>query len=202
MPPKRKPVKKPRQKQKQKQIVKQNVRVNVQSSGGSGGGGSSGQLPMTFRDTAGESQRLLSLVEQIAARSRGSPIQIAAPAREPVRFEVPVPPPREEAYAPQNDASTFGAVYNAPINFDRPIHLGPSESESEMPSAKARKVRSDAGKSRKPKAETYQGEFAGYTYPSESEMSASPSGFQEPFGFPARSRFTSEMEAKQKLGLM
>jgi hypothetical protein len=124
MAPKRKPIKKPKQKQKQKQVVKQSVRVNVQSSGGSGAGGTSGPLPMQFRDTSGENQRLVSLVEQIA-RSR-APIQQAVP--NPMR----VPSIIAEAYNPENDEATLNGIFNAPINTNKPRQMGPaSESEGE-----------------------------------------------------------------------
>ena len=95
---KKKKAQKQKQKQKQKQIVKTNVKVNVQSSGGSGGGGTPSFIPQMFRDTFGENQRLVNLVEQIAARV---PRQAAA-------AEPPV-------YNPANDASTRNAVFNAPI---------------------------------------------------------------------------------------
>jgi hypothetical protein len=145
MPPKRKPVKKPKQKQKQKQVVKQSVRVNVQSSGGSGAGGTSGPLPMQFRDTSGENQRLMSLVEQIA-RSR-APIQQAIP--DPVRIAVPVRVPEAvaERYNPANDEATVNDVFNAPINTNKPSQLGPaSESEGE---AVVRRRRTEAEKQRR-----------------------------------------------------
>ena len=123
MAPKRKPVKKPKQKQKQKQVVKQSVRVNVQSSGGSGAGGTSGPLPMQFRDTSGENQRLMSLVEQIA-RSR-APIQQAV--ADPVMVPIPVrvPEPVAERYNPANDEALVDNVFNAPINTKKPVELGP-----------------------------------------------------------------------------
>jgi hypothetical protein len=105
---KKKKKKKPlKQKQKQKQIVKTNVKVTVQSSGGSGGGGAPSFIPQMFRDTSGENQRLVSLVEQIAARV---PRQAAA-------AEPPV-------YNPANDASTRNAVFNAPINLNVPEQVG------------------------------------------------------------------------------
>jgi len=108
---KKKKKKKPlKQKQKQKQIVKTNVKVTVQSSGGSGGSGGGGTpsfIPQMFRDTSGENQRLVSLVEQIAARV---PRQAAA-------AEPPV-------YNPANDASTRNAVFNAPINLNVPEQVG------------------------------------------------------------------------------
>lgn len=139
MAPKRKPIKKPKQKQKQKQVVKQSVRVNVQSSGGSGAGGTSGPLPMQFRDTSGENQRLLSLVEQIA-RSR-APIQQAVP--NPMR----VPSIIAEAYNPENDEATVNGIFNAPINTNKPRQMGPaSESEGETI---IRRGRSDAEKQRR-----------------------------------------------------
>jgi hypothetical protein len=104
---KKKKKKAQKQKQKQKQIVKTNVKVNVQSSGGSGGGGTPSFIPQMFRDTSGENQRLVSLVEQIAARV---PRQAAA-------AEPPV-------YNPANDASTRNAVFNAPINLNVPEQVG------------------------------------------------------------------------------
>ena len=105
---KKKKKKKPlKQKQKQKQIVKTNVKVTVQSSGGSGGGGAPSFIPQMFRDTSGENQRLVNLVEQIAARV---PRQAAA-------AEAPV-------YNPANDASTRNAVFNAPINLNVPEQVG------------------------------------------------------------------------------
>ena len=139
MAPKRKPIKKPKQKQKQKQVVKQSVRVNVQSSGGSGAGGTSGPLPMQFRDTSGENQRLVSLVEQIA-RSR-APIQQAVP--NPMR----APSIIAEAYNPENDEATVNGIFNAPINTNKPRQMGPpSESEGET---NIRRGRSDAEKERR-----------------------------------------------------
>ena len=108
---KKKKKKKPlKQKQKQKQIVKTNVKVTVQSSGGSGGSGGGGTpsfIPQMFRDTSGENQRLVSLVEQIAARV----------PRQPAAAEPPV-------YNPANDASTRNAVFNAPINLNVPEQVG------------------------------------------------------------------------------
>lgn len=97
---------KPKQKQKQKQVVKQNVKVTVQSSGGSGGGGSS--VPSAFSDRSGENVRLQNLVEQLSRR-------ISAP----VSSGVSAP-----AYNPANDADTFKSVYNAPIDYNKPIELG------------------------------------------------------------------------------
>ena len=145
MAPKRKPVKKPKQKQKQKQVVKQSVRVNVQSSGGSGGGGSSGQLPMQFRDTSGENQRLMSLVEQIA-RNR-NPRQEAIPDPVRVPLQVDVPAPVAERYNPRNDELTVKDIFNAPINTNEPMILGPfSESEGEVA---VRRRRTEAEKQRR-----------------------------------------------------
>lgn len=96
-----------KQKQKQKQIVKTNVKVNVQSSGGSGGGGAPSFIPQMFRDTSGENQRIISLVEQIASRV----------PRLSVASEAPV-------YNPANDPSTVNAVFNAPIDLNVPEELG------------------------------------------------------------------------------
>ena len=139
MAPKRKPIKKPKQKQKQKQVVKQSVRVNVQSSGGSGAGGTSGPLPMQFRDTSGENQRLMSLVEQIA-RSR-------APIQEAVQNPMRVPSIIAEAYNPENDEATVNGIFNAPINTNKPRQMGPpSESEGETI---VRRSRSEADKQRR-----------------------------------------------------
>jgi len=139
MAPKRKPIKKPKQKQKQKQVVKQSVRVNVQSSGGSGAGGTSGPLPMQFRDTSGENQRLMSLVEQIA-RSR-------APIQEAVQNPMRVPSIIAEAYNPENDEATVNGIFNAPINTNKPRQMGPpSESEGETI---VRRGRSEADKQRR-----------------------------------------------------
>lgn len=104
---KKKKKKAQKQKQKQKQIVKTNVRVNVQSSGGSGGGGTPSFIPQMFRDTSGENQRLVSLVEKIVARV---PRQAAA-------AEAPV-------YNPANDAAAVNAVFNAPIDLNVPEEVG------------------------------------------------------------------------------
>lgn len=123
MPPKKKPVKKTKQKQKQKQVVKQSVRVNVQSSGGSGGGGSSGPVPMQFRDTSGENQRLVSLVEQIAR------------SRPPVQVQVQAPASIAEKPNPENDEATIKEVFSAPLNTNKPVELGPS---NERPIARKR----------------------------------------------------------------
>lgn len=123
MPPKKKPMKKPVKKMKQKQSVKQSVRVNVQSSGGSGGGGSSGPLPMQFRDSSGENQRLVSLVEQIAR------------SRPPVQVPVQVPVSIAEKTNPENDEATINAVFNAPLNTNKPVEIGPS---NERPIARKR----------------------------------------------------------------
>lgn len=107
---KKKKKKKPlKQKQKQKQIVKTNVKVNVQSSGGSGGGGTPSFIPQMFRDTFGENQRLVNLVEQIAARV-------------PKRI---YPLPAENLPNPYNDPATVRAVFNAPIDLNVPEEVGP-----------------------------------------------------------------------------
>ena len=146
MPPKKKPVKKPVKKMKQKQSVKQSVRVNVQSSGGSGGGGSSGPVPMQFRDTSGENQRLFSLVEQIA-RIR-NPAQVAAPAPVEVPYQVPVPLEQPMKYEPQNDFETVNGVFNRPIYYDEPMKLGPESGGEDIP-VRQRQPRSEAEKQRR-----------------------------------------------------
>ena len=146
MPPKKKPVKKSVKKMKQKQSVKQSVRVNVQSSGGSGGGGSSGPVPMQFRDTSGENQRLFSLVEQIA-RIR-NPAQVAAPAPERIAVEVPVPLEQPMKYEPQNDFETVSGVFNRPIYYDEPMKLGPESGGEDIP-VRQRAPRSEAEKQRR-----------------------------------------------------
>jgi hypothetical protein len=107
---KKKKKKAQKQKQKQKQIVKTNVKVNVQSSGGSGGGGTPSFIPQMFRDTSGENQRLVSLVEQIAARV-------------PRRI-YPAPLPAENLPNPYNDPTTVNAVFNAPIDLNVPEEVG------------------------------------------------------------------------------
>jgi len=107
---KKKKKKAQKQKQKQKQIVKTNVKVNVQSSGGSGGGGTPSYIPQIFRDTSGENQRLVSLVEQIAARV-------------PRRI-YPAPLPAENLPNPYNDPATVDAVFNAPLNSNVPEEVG------------------------------------------------------------------------------
>lgn len=106
---KKKKAQKQKQKQKQKQIVKTNVKVNVQSSGGSGGGGTPSFIPQMFRDTFGENQRLVNLVEQIAARV-------------PKRI---YPLPAENLPNPYNDPATVRAVFNAPIDLNVPEEVGP-----------------------------------------------------------------------------
>jgi len=117
---KKKKAQKQKQKQKQKQIVKTNVKVNVQSSGGSGGGGTPSFIPQMFRDTSGENQRLVSLVEQIAAR-------VPRQAEERRRI-YPAPLPAEDAPNPYNDPTTVDAVFNAPIDLNVPEELGKSKS--------------------------------------------------------------------------
>ena len=97
--------KKLKQKQKQKQVVKQNVKVTVQSSGGSGGGGSS--VPSRFTDTSGENVRLQGLIEQLSRR-----------------IPMSVPVSSAPAYNPLNDADTLKSVFEAPIDYDKPIELG------------------------------------------------------------------------------
>ena len=116
MPPKKskKPKPKPKQKQKQKQIVKQNVKVNVQSSGGSGGGGT--QSPNYPQSS--ENVYMLNALGQIA---------------ESLKRQASIPVAREFLSTPANDASTVQAVFNAPINTNKPVQLG---LDTERPSTK------------------------------------------------------------------
>lgn len=120
MPPKRikKPKQKPKQKQKQKQIVKQNVKVTVQSSGGSGGGGSPSYIPQQYTDT-----RQLGLLDEIARSVRRAPEVAPVAAAVPGRTN-PRSLPEENAPNPANDAATVNAVFNSPINLNKPEELG------------------------------------------------------------------------------
>jgi hypothetical protein len=202
MPPKKdiKKKKKPlKQKQKQKQIVKQNVRVNVQSSGGSGAGGTSvpslapSPIPYNYFDRTGENVQIRNLVEE-AVRRQAIPRVVQLPADVPIS-------------QPANDATTFNAVYNAPSDLDRPLVAGKGAVGE---SKKGRPV----GSKNKPKIIAYPVESGGYPSflvesgtESEYTRAGSPPsmmglGFQEPVGFPARSRYLAELEAKQKMGGM
>ena len=177
--------KKPKQKQKQKQIVKQNVKVTVQSSGGSGGGGTGSPFPQSvpqpFTDKSGENVRLQNLIQQISRKVR-------APVMESNDLPIPTnyPAPR---YNSSNDSATLNDVFNDPINNTSGFTAINGDKIETIP--KARKVRSDAGSSRKPKI-TIMSE-------SESEGYSSRSVFPEPMGFPSQSMLGMEMRAKQKL---
>jgi hypothetical protein len=109
MPPKK--TRKPKQKQKQKQIVKQNVKVNVQSSGGSGG---SAPTPMYQPYQASENVNTLNVLGQIAHL-----------------LKTPKPVEKIFSSAPTNDSSTLDAVFNAPINTNKPVQLGLDSEKSQ-----------------------------------------------------------------------
>ena len=116
MPPKPKDKKrKLKQKQKQKQVVKQSVRVNVQSSGGSGGGGS---VP-PFVPSAFNEARLATLLETVARK-----VPVQQPVYVPTGEAIPARNVEAVPANPLNDTETLRAVYNKPIDFDRPIELG------------------------------------------------------------------------------
>lgn len=201
MPPKKdiKKKKKPlKQKQKQKQIVKQNVRVTVQSSGGSGAGGTSvpsmapqiqyvpqyQPMPTSFLDRSGENVAQRNLVSEAV--------------KAPIRTEMKSKSSEEVPYQPANDATTFQAVYNAPSDLDRPLVAGVGAV------GESTKKGRPPGSKNKPKIIAYAVESG--TESEYTRAGSSPSmrelGFQEPMGFPARSRQMAEMEAKMKLGEM
>lgn len=113
MPPKKSKKPKPKQKQKQKQIVKQNVKVNVQSSGGSGG-----SSPYPIYPQSSENVYMLNALGQIA---------------ESLKRQASAPVAREFLSTPANDASTVKAVFNAPIDTNKPVQLG---LDTERPSTK------------------------------------------------------------------
>jgi len=116
MPPKPKDKKrKLKQKQKQKQVVKQSVRVNVQSSGGSGGGGS---VP-PFVPSAFNEARLATLLETVARK-----VPVQQPIYVPTGEAIPARNIEAVPANPLNDTETLRAVFNKPIDFDRPIELG------------------------------------------------------------------------------
>jgi hypothetical protein len=174
----KKPKQKPKQKQKQKQVVKQNVKVTVQSSGGSGGGGGGtpSYLPQQYTDTRqiglldeiARSVIKAPVVAPVVAPVPVAPVPVAPVPVAPVPV-APVPvapvrnkekkssrsrtssplPPDEFSLNPENDYSTFNAVFNAPINTNKPVELGnenpitkkknprnPFQSENERPITK------------------------------------------------------------------
>lgn len=190
MPPKKdiKKKKKPlKQKQKQKQIVKQNVKVTVQSSGGSGAGGTSvpasSPIPFNYFDRTGENVQIRNLVEE-AVRRQAIPRVVQLPADAPIS-------------QPANDATTFQAVFNAPSDLDRPLVAG-------VGAVGETKKGRPLGSKNKPKIIAYpveSGTESGSGY-SRAGSPQSMRGFQEPMGFPARSRQMAEMEARMKLGEM
>lgn len=200
MPPKKdiKKKKKPlKQKQKQKQSVRQNVKVTVQSSGGSGAGGTSvpamapqiqyvpqyQPMPMSFLDRSGENVAQRNLVQQAVKEA-------------PIRTEMKSKSSEEVPYEPANDATTFNAVYNAPSDLEKPLVAG-------VGAVSGTKKGRPSGSKNKPKIIAYAVESGAETegrYGSPQTMQNL--GFQEPVGFPARSRYLAELEAKQKLGMM
>ena len=193
MPPKKdiKKKKKPlKQKQKQKQIVKQNVRVNVQSSGGSGAGGTSSvpsmapsPIPYNYFDRTGENVQIRNLVEE-AVRRQAIPRVVQLPADAPI-------------FEPANDATTFEAVFKAPSDLDRPLVAGVGAV------GESKKKGRPTGSKNKPKIIAYAVESGQETEGGyDSPQTMQNFGFQEPVGFPARSRQMTEMEAKMKLGMM
>jgi hypothetical protein len=123
MPPKKvkKPKQKPKQKQKQKQIVKQNVKVTVQSSGGSGGGGTPSYIPQQYSDN-----RSLGLLDEISKAIRGMPASSRAPAL--------------YSNTPANDNATVNAVFNAPLNTNKPVELGLNNERFTRKKSKPQKV--------------------------------------------------------------
>lgn len=196
MPPKKdiKKKKKPlKQKQKQKQSVRQNVKVTVQSSGGSGAGGTSvpamapqiqyQPMPMSFFDRSGENVAQRNLVQQAVKEA-------------PVRTEMKSKSSEEIPYEPANDATTFNAVFNAPSDLEKPLVAG-------VGAVSEKKKGRPIGSKNKPKIIAYAVESGQETEGGyDSPQTMQNFGFQEPVGFPARSRQMTEMEAKQKLGMM
>ena len=200
MPPKKdiKKKKKPlKQKQKQKQSVRQNVKVTVQSSGGSGAGGTSvpsmapqiqyvpqyQSMPTSFLDRSGENVAQRNLVQQAVKEA-------------PVRTEMKSKSSEEVPYNPANDANTFKAVYNAPSDLEKPLVAGVGVVGE---TKKGRPI----GSKNKPKIIAYAVESGQETEGGyDSPQTMQNFGFQEPVGFPARSRYLAELEAKQKLGMM
>ena len=186
MPPKKdiKKKKKPlKQKQKQKQIVKQNVRVNVQSSGGSGAGGTSvpapSPIPYNYFDRTGENVQIKNLVEE-AVRRQAIPRVVQLPSDAPIS-------------QPANDATTFNALFNAPSDLDRPLVAGRGA---------VGEIKKRTRGPNKPKIIAYAVESGAESGVSRAGTPPSMRQFQEPTGFPARSRYLAELEAKQKLGEM
>jgi len=154
MPSKKTKKPKQKQKQKQKQIVKQNVKVSVESSGGSGGAGTPSFVPQSFRDMTGENIRQIQLLGQIAESLKSKPIET---------FKKPaIPSP--DIPNPYNDSATVSAVFNAPINTNKPVQLGP---DNEL--AKDAKKQ---GKYKKPVSERMSEREAGYFSQSTSEGEA------------------------------
>ena len=185
MPPKRikKPKQKPKQKQKQKQIVKQNVKVTVQSSGGSGGGGSPSYLPQQYTDT-----RQLGLLDEIARSVRRAPE--VAPVAAAVRGRTnPRSLPEENVPNPANDAATVNAVFNAPINLNKPEELGLNNERFTRKKTKPQKIQRQKSESElSPEASGLSTSEAGYTR-REAGYETVLSAFEEPqalgFGFPS-----------------
>ena len=175
MPPKRikKPKQKPKQKQKQKQIVKQNVKVTVQSSGGSGGGGSPSYIPQQYTDT-----RQLGLLDEIARSVRRAPE--VAPVAAPVRARTnPRSFPEENVPNPANDAATVNAVFNAPINLNKPEELGLNDERPiTRKRTKPQKIQRQKSESElSPEASGLSTSEAGYTRGEESGLSTSEAGY-------------------------
>jgi hypothetical protein len=211
MPPKKEIIKKKKrplkQKQKQKQSVRQNVKVTVQSSGGSGAGGTSvpamapqiqyvpqyQSMPTSFLDRSGENVAQRNLVSEAV--------------KAPVRTEIKSKSSEEVPYEPANDASTFNAVFNAPSDLEKPLVAGVGVV------SETKKVRADKGKPRGSYKEkqvnigrNIQNEYQLGVSESEggygSPQTMQNLGFQEPVGFPARSRYLAQLESNQKLGMM
>ena len=181
-------------------------------------------MPTSFLDRSGENVAQRNLVQEV--------VKMPVPVKEaPVRTEMKSKSSEEVPYDPANDVATFKAVYNAASDLLKPLMYGRGEPDVKMKAprkakaapevirevpvfeqpepivinvapVKARKQRSDAGKSRKTPAESataYVAELQAQQKMAEDEATASQ--FQ-PSSFPARDNYLSALEAKQKLGMM
>jgi len=178
MPPKPKDKKrKLKQKQKQKQVVKQSVRVNVQSSGGSGGGGSAGGSVPPFVPSAFNEARLATLLENVARK-----VPVQQPIYVPTGEAIPARNVEAVPANPLNDTETLKAVFNKPINFDRPIELGGIGQERPIARKKSKPIKVERQQS------TPETSEAGFTR-AEAGYESVASAFEEPqalgFGFPS-----------------
>ena len=121
---------------------------------------------------------------------------VSEAVKAPIRTEMKSKSAEEVPYEPANDATTFNAVFNAPSDLEKPLVAG--KGAVGEPIKKEKRTRGP----NKPKIIAYAVETG-----TESGYNSSPQimqnlEFQEPTGFPARSRYLAELEAKQKLGMM